>query len=73
LKDEIQGKIDELKKIKDKDNIEDIKSKTNDLSQIIQKAGAELYKKAQEEKPKEENKDAKNAKDAEEGEYKEKS
>jgi len=69
LKNEVQGKIDELKKIKDKDNIEDIKSKTNDLSQIIQKAGAELYKKAQEEKPKEENKDAK---DAEEGEYKEK-
>ena len=72
LKDQIQGKIDELKKVKDKDNIEEIKSKSNDLSQIIQKAGAELYKKASEQKPKEENKDAKDTKDAEEGEYKEK-
>ena len=58
-----------MKKVKDKDNIEEIKSKTNDLSQIVQKAGAELYKKVGEQKPKEENKDAK---DAEEGEYKEK-
>ena len=69
LKNEVQEKIDELKKVKDKDNMEEIKSKTNDLSQIIQKAGAELYKKASEKKPKEENKDAK---DVEEGEYKEK-
>ena len=69
LKKQVQEKIDELKKVKDKDNIEEIKSKTNDLSQIVQKAGAELYKKASEQKPKEENKDAK---DAEEGEYKEK-
>lgn len=69
LKKQVQGKIDELKKIKDKDNIEEIKSKTNDLSQIVQKAGAELYKKASEQKPEQENKDAK---DAEEGEYKDK-
>jgi len=66
LKKQVQEKIDELKKVKDKDNIEEIKSKTNDLSQIIQKAGADLYKKASEQKPKEENKDA------EEGEFKEK-
>jgi len=75
LKKQVQEKIDELKKVKDKDNIEEIKSKTNDLSQIIQKAGAELYKKTSEQKPKQENKDAKDAKDAkdvEEGEYKEK-
>lgn len=69
LKKQVQEKIDELKKVKDKDNIEEIKSKTNDLSQIIQKAGAELYKKASEQKPEQENKDAK---DTEEGEYKEK-
>jgi len=69
LKKQVQEKIDELKKVKDKDNIEEIKSKTNDLSQIIQKAGADLYKKTSEQKPKEEKKDAK---DAEEGEYKEK-
>jgi len=69
LKKQVQEKIDELKKVKDKDNIEEIKSKTNDLSQIIQKAGAELYKKTSEQKPKQENKDTK---DAEEGEYKKK-
>ena len=72
LKKQVQEKIDELKKVKDKDNIEEIKNKTNDLSQIVQKAGAELYKKASEQKPKEENKDSKDVKNAEEGEYKEK-
>jgi len=68
LKKEVQEKIDELKKLKEKDKIEEIKSKTNDLSQAMQKAGAELYKKTPEQKPKDENK----SKDAEEGEYKEK-
>ncbi len=67
LKKQVQEKIDELKKVKDKDNIEEIKSKTNDLSQTMQKAGAEIYKKTSEQKPK----DEKN-KDAEEGKFKEK-
>ncbi|MBM3250671.1 MAG: molecular chaperone DnaK [Candidatus Nealsonbacteria bacterium] len=73
IKKEVEEKIDALKKVKESDNIEDIKTKTNELSQIIQKVGAELYKAAQEkkeEKPKEEKKE-KN-KEAEEGEYKEK-
>ena len=60
LKKQVEEKIDELKKVKDKDNIEELKSKTNDLSQIIQKAGAELYKKTKDDK------------DTEEGEYKKK-
>jgi len=71
LKKEIEEKAEELKKVKDGDSVEEIKQKTSELSQIIQKAGAEIYKAAgeaqKEEKPKEE------GKDAEEGEYKEKS
>ena len=57
-KKEIEEKIKELKKVKDSDNIDEIKSKTSELSQAIQKVGAELYKTAQEKK------------DTEEGEYK---
>jgi len=68
-KKEIEEKIEALKKVKDSDNIEEIKSKTSELSQAIQKVGAELYKKTQEEekKPKEDK-----GPQAEEGEYKEK-
>ena len=59
-KKEIEEKINELKKVKDGDNIEEIKNRTSELSQAIQKVGTELYKAAQEKK------------DTEEGEYKEK-
>lgn len=47
VKKEIEQKIADLKKIKDSDNIEEIKTKTSELSQAIQKVGAELYKKKQ--------------------------
>ena len=60
-KKEIQEKIKALKKVKESDNIEEIRSKTSELSQAIQKVGAELYKQKPEEK-----------KGPEEGEYKEK-
>lgn len=54
-KKEIQEKIEELKKVKDKGNVEEIKQKTKEASEIIQKAGAEIYKKQpKEEKPEEE-------------------
>jgi len=46
VKKEIEEKAEALKKVKDGDNIDDIKNKTNDLSQIIQKVGAEMYKTA---------------------------
>ncbi len=46
IKKEIEEKIEALKKVKDSDNIEDIKNKTQELSQIIQKVGAEMYKAA---------------------------
>jgi len=66
-KKKIEEKIEALKKVKDSDNIEEIKSKTSELSQAIQKVGAELYRAAGEKKP-EEGEGPK----AEEGEYKEK-
>jgi molecular chaperone DnaK len=39
----ITDKVESLKKIKDGDSIEDIKAKTDDLSQTLSKAGAQLY------------------------------
>ena len=65
-KKEIEEKIEALKKVKDSDNISEIKSKTSELSLAIQKVGAELYKAAQEKKPGEK------GPETEEGEYKEK-
>lgn len=69
LKKEVNEKIEELKKVKDSDNIDDIKNKTAELSQTIQKIGAELYKSADKDqkKPPEQG-----GPKAEEGEYKEK-
>ena len=68
---EIEEKIADLKKVKDSDNIEELKTKTQDLSQAIQKIGAEMYKAAQGKKP--EDKKSDDEEKPEEGEYKEKS
>jgi len=65
-KKEITDRIETLKKVKDGDNIEEIKNKTQELSSAIQKVGAEMYRTAKEQKP--EGEEPK----AEEGEYKEK-
>ena len=62
VKKEIEEKLKELKKVKDSDKIDEIKSKTSELSQVVQKVGAELYKKAE----------GDDKKKPEEGEYKEK-
>jgi molecular chaperone DnaK len=70
-KKEIEGKIEELKKVKEGDNIDDIKNKTSELSQAIQKIGAEMYKKAAEEQNPPTSGEGKEPK-AEEGEYEEK-
>ena len=72
LRKEIEEKIASLKKAKDGDNIDEIKNKTSELSQVIQKAGTELYKAAQEAQKKEKPKEKDKGKDAEEGKYKEK-
>ena len=45
----INDKKDELSKIKDTDNLEEIKSKTEELSTMIQQIGAKMYEKAQKE------------------------
>ena len=81
IKKEVEEKIEDLKKIKDNDNIEETKQKTQELSQIIQKIGAEMYKQTSEEKSSEQNQESKNEEikseeekkqEPEEGEYKEK-
>ena len=51
LKKEVQEKIEELKKAKETNNLEDIKQKTKEASETIQKIGAEMYKQKPEEKP----------------------
>ena len=58
-----------MKDAQKSDNIEEIKSKTKDLSETIQKIGAELYKHQGQQNPQ----DKPNEKDnnAEEGKYKE--
>ncbi|MCK4354959.1 molecular chaperone DnaK [Candidatus Parcubacteria bacterium] len=75
-KKEIEEKIEALRKVKDSDSIEEIKQKTEELSQAIQKVGAQMYQQTQQQTPPQEgeNKDDKQTDDktAEEGEYKEK-
>lgn len=66
-KKEIEDKIASLKQVKDSDNIEEIKQKTAELSQAIQKVGAELYKQQGDKSDRE----TKENKETEEGEYKE--
>lgn len=50
-KKEVGELLNELKKAKEGDNIEDIKEKTQKLSLAIQKIGAEMYQKNQDKKP----------------------
>ena len=82
-KKEVEEKMEALKKVKDTEDIEDIKKKTEELSQSIQKIGAQMYQQTQEQTPQQggpseqrgENKDNKQSdreNNAEEGEYKEK-
>ncbi|MFA6189964.1 MAG: molecular chaperone DnaK [Candidatus Staskawiczbacteria bacterium] len=46
-KKEVEDKINVLKEAQKGDNIEEIKTKTKDLSELIQKVGGELYKQEQ--------------------------
>ncbi len=66
VKKEVAEKVNDLKKVKESDNIEEIKQKTQELSQVIQKIGAEMYQKTEGKKPEE------GGPKTEEGEYKEK-
>ena len=68
VKKQIEEQAEALKGVKDGDNMEEIKQKTAELSQTIQKIGAELYQQAQsQQKPQGEE-----GKNTEEGDYKEK-
>jgi len=62
IRQEVNQKTEDLKKVKESDNIEEIKNKTQELSQAIQKIGAQMYGQNKE-KPETQ---------PEEGEYKEK-
>ncbi|HDM32091.1 MAG TPA: molecular chaperone DnaK, partial [bacterium] len=44
LKKEVEEKIGELKKARDSDNIEEIKEKIQNLSQVLQKIGVQMYR-----------------------------
>ncbi|MBI4118736.1 MAG: molecular chaperone DnaK [Parcubacteria group bacterium] len=46
VKKEIEEKLEDLKKVKDSTDVSALKSKTESLSQTIQKIGADLYKQA---------------------------
>ncbi len=70
IKKEVEEKIKALKKAKEADNIDNIKAKTSELSQTIQKIGAEVYKKSAGEGKKQKN--SQESPQAEEGEFKEK-
>jgi len=63
IKKEVQEKIDNLKKVKEGDNIEEIKAKIQELSLTLQKIGAQMYK-----QNKSDNNQDKNVQD---GEYRE--
>ena len=52
LKKEISEKMEELKKVNKEDNIDSIKSKTAEVSTLVQKVGAEMYKEASKEEKK---------------------
>jgi len=71
-KKEIEEKVEALKKVKDGDNIDDIKQKTAELSQVIQKIGAEMYKSSQAGQAGEGQKPPEEGKKPEEGQYHEK-
>ncbi len=69
-KKEIEGGIENLKKAMEKDDIEEIKRKEEDLSVFLQKIGSQMYQ--QEEGKSEKKKDDNNKGDVEEGEFKKK-
>ncbi len=68
----VEDKIAALKEVQKGDSIEEIKAKTKELSDAVQKVGAELYKNQPQGQPAEEKKPENDQPKAEEGEVKEK-
>ncbi|HNP79750.1 MAG TPA: Hsp70 family protein, partial [Candidatus Pacearchaeota archaeon] len=50
IKKEVEDKTNDLKKIKESDSIDDIKNKTDALSQALQKIGSQMYQQGQTQK-----------------------
>jgi len=74
-KKEVEEKIEALKKVKDSDDIEDVKKKTEELMQSAQKIGEQVYKasqtKTEENPPKADEAEDKKPDEPVEGEYQE--
>ncbi len=71
---EVDEKLENLKKLKDESNVEDLKKAIDGLSQVIQKIGAQLYQKVEEEKAEQSEPEIKGKNDKKEtveGEYEE--
>ncbi len=62
VKKEVEEKIAKLKEVKDKDNLDEIKTATEELSTNLQKIGESMYNKEKTENPKSEEKDKKEKK-----------
>lgn len=78
-KEEVEAKLKELNEVKDGDDLDQIKTKTSELSEIIQKVGTELYKQQQQQEEQnkqgdqeKDNKEEQKKDEAEEGDYEEK-
>ena len=72
-KTEVEGKIADLKKAGESDNIEEIRAKSRELSQVSQKIGEQLYKQPPNQPPAgEQNSSPEKKPDTEEGKYEEK-
>jgi molecular chaperone DnaK len=74
-KKDIESKVAELKKAIETDNLEDIQEKVKNLSDNLQKIGAQMYQQQESQAKPEENKDEKNksddkGEDTEEGDFK---
>jgi len=69
----IEEKVDQLKKVKDKDDIEEIKKVMQELGDVIQKIGTAMYEKVKQAEEKDKQEDGKEKKDNKpiEGEFEE--
>ena len=73
IRKEIEEKLEDLKKVKDTSDTAVLKSKTEALSQTIQKIGVDLYKQAQPDQTGNQSADEKkDGEEPKEGEFREK-
>lgn len=64
LKTDVEEKIKALKEVKDKDNVEEIKTQSESLSKSLQELGAKMYEQASKEQPKAEEASAPESKES---------